>query len=202
MRKAAMLVALVVAPALSACSTCSDSSSDKDKKTEASNKADNSTPSAPRVRRHPRIRRPRISPELRAKRLQKRYKLSEDQTRKLEEVFDSTPRREQRAKMKEIFTDAQWQELSKGRNARRGLRRRNPERRAHVMQRSLGLSDEQTKKLVDILQNTPRKDRAAAFKKLLTPEQAKKWGDMRKRGRLRRGPRRGSGGQPTFEPKP
>jgi len=199
-----MLVALVVALALSACSTCSDKSSDKDKKTQASNKTDNSTPPAPRMRRRPRprIRRPRISPELRAKRLQQRYKLSEDQTKKLEEVFSSTPRREQRAKMKEIFTDAQWQQLNKSRAARRGLRRRNPERRAQVMKRSLGLSDEQTKKLVDILQNTPRKDRAAAFNKLLTPEQAKKWGDMRKRGRLGRGPRRGSGGQPTFEPKP
>lgn len=186
MRNASLILALGVAVALGGC-TCSgdgDSKNKNDKSTAKSSESSTDKPTASRSR--PRLRR-RISGEARAKRLQARFKLSDEQTKKLAEMFDSTPRREQRAKMKEIFTEDQWKQMQSARN-RRGLRRRNPERRAEMLQKRLGLSDEQKTKLVDILKNTPRSERAAAFQKLLTKEQAEKWGKIRKRGRLRRSP--------------
>lgn len=155
-----------------------DEPASKAKPNDNTAKPDNSTVTKPR----PRLPRRPIDHAARAKRLQARLKLSDEQTTKLEDVFKNTPRREQRAKMKEVLTPEQWEELNKMRRSR--FRRPfglDPARRAQFMKRRYDLTDEQMAKVTEIFKSTPRAEQREAIKKLLTPEQLKKWGAARGR---------------------
>ena len=170
-----------------------DEPASKSKADNTQTNTDNATARKPR----PRLRRRPIDHAARAKRLQARLKLSDEQTTKLEDIFKNTPRREQRAKMKELLTPEQWQELNKMRRSRMGRPfGLDPARRAQFMKRRFDLTDDQVAKVTEIFKSTPRREQRDAIKKLLTPEQLKKWDTMRG-GRWGR---RGSGVKPVPAP--
>ncbi len=192
-----LLVTLLVGLSMTFVGCSKKSSSKKEKKKDETTQPTDNTTSAnarPRLRR----RRP-IDHGARAKRLQKRFNLDDDQAAKLEDMFKTTPRREQRAKMKEIFTDDQWKNMQDMRRNSMGRRfGLNPERRANFMKASFGLDDDQTKKVVEILKTTPRGAQQDAIKKLLTADQLKRWEQLRRgRGKIRRMPN----GKLRFAPK-
>jgi len=183
-----LLLTVVLGLSLSVvgCSKKSKSAAKKKTTTETTETTDTTRRSRPTLSRKARGLR-------RAKVLQKRLGLSDEQTTKLETVFSEGNPREHRAKMKEVLTDEQWKKMSAVR--RNSLGRRfglSPERRAKFMKSAFGLTDDQETKLVGILQNMKGKERATAIKNMMTPAQRERWNKVRKKRGVHR-PQPGGG---------
>ena len=134
------------------------------------------------------------NPEMRAQRLQTRLGLSDEQTAKLEQAFQTSMSREEQMKvLEEILTPeqlTQYQDMMAGRGGRGRRPFRDPEAHATMLKESLGLSDEQTAKVKELFER--RTDPASmqkAMEEILTPEQQTKYEEWKSQ----RGPGMGGG---------